>query len=138
MEIRRLHPNELVRLIDSEPKDGYLKVKTQLRETGYLWANFLDILPPYERRDWMHWLDEDGDCQNARHEVLIRQSRTEVTFKTDKQCQVITGEWLCPYTGQIITQASELHIDHVVPMAHAHRMGGWEWSDRLRSPLEAN
>jgi hypothetical protein len=39
---------------------------------------------PYDRKAWKHWVDEDRDCQNARHEALIEESLTPVTFKTDK------------------------------------------------------
>jgi len=38
------------------------------------------------------------------------------------------GLWVDSYTGMTFTQASDLYIDHVVPLAHAHRTGGANWS----------
>ena len=48
-------------------------------------------LPSYDRDDWKHWVDEDKDCQNTRHEVLIEESLAKVAFKTDRKCQVANG-----------------------------------------------
>lgn len=82
----------------------------------------------YNREDWPHWVDLDNDCQDARAEVLIAASLVPVKFKRNNGCSVSWGEWLDPYTGRVFTQASDLDIDHLVPLAHAHRNGGAEWS----------
>ena len=50
-------------------------------------------LPEYDRDEWRHWTDEDGDCQNVRQEVLIAESAIAVEFSTDEQCRVSSGRW---------------------------------------------
>ena len=86
----------------------------------------------YDRDDWSHWIDADGDCQNTRHEVLIEESRTRVTFTNENNCLVNTGEWFGEYTGNIVTNASDLDVDHFVPLANAHRSGAWVWDAKQR------
>jgi len=83
--------------------------------------------PAYEREDWKHWVDADRDCQNTRHEVLIAESQTSVKFKTSKECRVVTGSWIDPYSGKTITDATKLDIDHLVPLLEAHQSGGHAW-----------
>ena len=90
-------------------------------------ASVPEGLPAYDRDDWRHWIDVDGDCQNTRHEVLIEESRITVTYKSDRRCQVEAGRWFGAYTSSTVTQASELDVDHMVPLANAHRSGGWAW-----------
>jgi len=90
-------------------------------------------LPKYVREDWKHWIDEDKDCQNTRHEVLIEESLKAVTFKSDKQCQVATGEWLAPFTGDTVTDATKLDVDHMIPLKNAHDSGGWAWDAGMKS-----
>ena len=86
------------------------------------------LIAPYDRDDWQHWIDLDGDCQNARAELLISTSQVPVAYTTSSNCTVATGKWFDPYTGLTFTLASDLDIDHVVPLAHAHRNGAALWS----------
>ena len=90
-------------------------------------------IPKYNRGEWSHWADEDGDCQDARQEALIAESETPVKYANDDRCRVASGSWAGPYTGEVFTDPGTLDIDHMVPLANAHRSGGWAWSeDRKR------
>lgn len=91
----------------------------------------------YNRKDWPHWIDADRDCQDTRAEILIRDSLAPIKFKRNKPCNVSWGRWLSPYTGLEIRKASELDIDHLVPLSHAQRNGGAAWS-RQRKRQFAN
>lgn len=86
----------------------------------------------YQREDWPHWSDEDGDCQNTRQELLIESSAVPVTFTSERGCTVATGQWHDPYTGNTYTQASDVDIDHIVPLAYAHAAGGATWTRQQR------
>ena len=85
-------------------------------------------IPEYNRDDWNHWIDENGDCQNTRHEVLIEESFESVTYTNDTNCSVSTGKWFDNYTGQYYYNASEIEIDHFIPLKNAHQSGGFNWS----------
>ena len=94
-------------------------------------------LPAYSRSDWKHWVDTDGDCQDTRAEVLILESNVDPAFATDRGCRVTGGLWNGPYTGETFTEASEVDIDHLVPLKNAHLSGGWQW-DKERKRDYAN
>lgn len=89
-------------------------------------------LPDYDRDDWKHWTDADGDCQDARNEVLVAESQTAVSYRTDRQCRVVGGEWLAPYSSTIVTDPGKLDVDHMVPLRNAHASGVSNWSAEQR------
>ena len=87
----------------------------------------------YDRSNWGSWRDADGDCQNTRAEVLIDENLGTITFTNEQSCTVDTGEWYGAYTGETFTDASDLDIDHYVPLANAFKSGAWAWDrDRKR------
>lgn len=96
-----------------------------------------DFVLLYDRSDWPHWLDSDGDCQNTRHEILIQTSTKPITFKTEDECNVLTGEWYDPYSGETFTSSTDLDLDHIVPLKFAHGHGADKWT-RERKATFAN
>ena len=84
-------------------------------------------IPEYSRSEWKHWTDEDGDCQDARQEVLIAESLEPVTYEDDRQCRVATGRWWAPYLGHHLGNPGHIDVDHHVPLKNAHLSGGWQW-----------
>ena len=88
----------------------------------------LAIAGEYKRSDWPHWIDEDGDCQKTRVEILVRDSVGLIAFRSNKLCKVVAGHWVGPYTGKTIYATMGVDIDHIVPLKHAHLSGGENWT----------
>lgn len=78
------------------------------------------------------WDDVDGDCRDSRAEALINASTTPVRFAKERGCRVVTGRWISPFTGEVIQNASNIDIDHVVPLAWAWERGATNWSKAKR------
>ena len=81
----------------------------------------------YSRKDYGLWSDDDGDCQNTRHEMLISQSLQEVKFD-QSGCHVIKGNWLDAYTNQSYVFSKDLEVDHVVALQNADINGANQWN----------
>lgn len=82
----------------------------------------------YKRTFYKHWIDEDGDCQDTRQEVLIRDADAKVVYQDQEHCKVASSNWKDPYTGKTFTNPKDLDVDHVVPLKNAHESGAWTWS----------
>ena len=96
-----------------------------------------DDIPEYDRSDWRHWIDEDGDCQDIRQEVLVAESLDKVTFETDEKCRVETGRWYGAFDGHDLGNAGHVDVDHMVPLRNAHLSGAWVWSSEKKETAEA-
>jgi hypothetical protein len=81
----------------------------------------------YLRKDWHHWSDEDKDCQNTRQEILIQRSSIPVRLNA-KGCTVFSGRWDDFYYPEFLTRAKDVDIDHLIPLKHAHDVGGSNWT----------
>jgi hypothetical protein len=94
---------------------------------------------PYDRDlyDGGGWGDLDNDCQSDRHEVLIEESLVEVEL-SDDGCQVVTGLWIDLYDGAQYTSAGDVTVDHVVPLAAAHRAGAWAWDEESKRAFSSD
>lgn len=80
------------------------------------------------------WINDPTDttCYNNRAKVLIRDSKTQVTFKANNKCVVESGTWDDPYTGNRYYMTKDIQIDHVVPLRHAYQAGAWKWNYKTR------
>lgn len=81
----------------------------------------------YNRKDYGGWIDADRDRQNTRTEVLIEENLSPYMILSKNKKKVLSGMWVCFYSGDTITEPSKLDIDHVVPLKEAHRSGAWKW-----------
>ncbi|ATE57728.1 MULTISPECIES: HNH endonuclease family protein [Actinosynnema] len=82
----------------------------------------------YSRELFPHWVTVSGAC-NTRETVLKRDG---VNVVTDSACAATSGTWVSPYDGASWSAASDVDIDHVVPLAEAWRSGARTWTTARR------
>lgn len=89
----------------------------------------------YSRDKFPHWRDAStwgwptapNDACNARNAALYRDGKG---VKMSAKCTNLTGSWLDPYTAMTLAKASEVDIDHMVPLAEAWRSGASSWTTK--------
>ena len=82
----------------------------------------------YSRDLFPHWITISGAC-NTRETVLKRDGTGVVT---DSACASTSGTWLSPYDGATWTAASDVDIDHMVPLSNAWKSGAASWTTSQR------
>ncbi|MFJ8542862.1 HNH endonuclease family protein [Streptomyces sp. NPDC093586] len=103
------------------PKTGYDR-----DEFGYAWMDTADGVP----------LARNG-C-DTRNDVLRRDGQ-DVRFRSGSNCVVVAMTLHDPYTGTTIEwrkqKASEVQIDHVVPLSYSWQLGSSRWPENKRERL---
>ncbi|MFI8928054.1 HNH endonuclease family protein [Streptomyces sp. NPDC053474] len=82
----------------------------------------------YSRDKFPHWITQSGAC-NTREVVLKRDGEN---VQQDGSCAAVFGTWKSAYDGATWTQASDLDIDHVVPLSEAWKSGANAWTQSQR------
>lgn len=103
------------------PRTGY-----ERDEFGYAWMDTADGVP----------LARNG-C-DTRNDLLKLHGR-HVRFRSGSDCVVVAMDLYDPYTGKDIdwkkAKATEVQIDHVVPLSYSWQMGAARWSESKRERL---
>ncbi len=84
----------------------------------------------YDRDKFRHWIDADGDGCSTRTEVLLQESRVEVT-KGDG-CASTKGEWYSRYDARTWSDPADVDIDHHVAIKEAWESGARKWAAKHR------
>ncbi|MFH8571414.1 HNH endonuclease family protein [Streptomyces sp. NPDC017993] len=85
----------------------------------------------YSRDKFPHWIDQGNSC-NTR-EVVLKRDGTDV--QQDGSCAAVSGKWVSAYDDATWTQASDLDIDHVIPLSEAWKSGAAQWTTERRQEL---
>ena len=81
----------------------------------------------YERAAFGGWVDTNGNCLDTRGELLVAQSLTPAVLD-ETGCRVVGGLWMDLYTGEALSDAGSIDIDHVVPLRYAWDLGAENWN----------
>ncbi|MDT0441689.1 HNH endonuclease family protein [Streptomyces sp. DSM 41886] len=82
----------------------------------------------YDRDLFPHWSSQGSNC-NTREVVLQRDGSN---VETDSSCAAVSGSWYSVYDGATWSAASDVDIDHLVPLAEAWDSGADSWTTSRR------
>ena len=103
-----------------------LEVKGRAPKTGYT------------RSQFPHWSDPDRNGCDARNDILKRDL-TDITYKEGtRDCKVIAGQLLDPFSGKVITFSPTkvvIDIDHVVALSNAWQTGAAYFDKAVRTQI---
>ncbi|KAF8175783.1 hypothetical protein BJ912DRAFT_707243 [Pholiota molesta] len=84
--------------------------------------------PAYARDLFKTWDTISGTCDTR--ETVLKRDGTNVV--TNSACTATSGNWVSPYDGVPTTLASDLDIDHLVPLKEAWLSGARDWTPAQR------
>jgi len=112
--------------IDALAALNNLEVKGRAAKTGYA------------RSQFPHWSDPDRNGCDARNDTLKRDL-TNITYKVGtRDCKVIAGQLLDPFSGKVITFSTTkvvIDIDHVVALSNAWQTGAAYFDKSKRTQI---
>ncbi|MFI6522636.1 DUF1524 domain-containing protein [Spirillospora sp. NPDC050679] len=82
----------------------------------------------YSRDKFPHWTTVSGACDTR--ETVLKRDGTGVA--QNSSCAATSGTWRSPYDGATWTAASDIDIDHMVPLAEAWTSGASAWTTARR------
>src|SRR3546814_15402910 len=77
---------------------------------------FYPVERPFDRVDYRHWVDADGDCRDTRTEVLVLEGLEPMRMTADRSEERRDGEACvrsCSYRLSPYHQKKNTHIIHI-------------------------
>jgi hypothetical protein len=103
-------------------------VEAVRKELAALTVEAPHSLEGYSRDKFEHWAIDNN--WSKTQEVVLRRDAKSVGLDTRPQRG--SQHWHSPYDDRILTTPSQVHVDHVVPLANAWRSGADKWSPARR------
>lgn len=94
----------------------------------------------YSRSQFPHWSDPDRNGCDSRNDILKRDLKLIIFKDGTKNCKVIGGELVDPFSGKKIlfdlsSSASNIDIDHIVALSNAWQTGAIYFDKETRGNI---